>query len=92
MIELHGDVEQKGRVGLGMLLAGLTVFLMALILLLGNMRLYELRQSNARLEQELSERRKAVSERGGDEEWLQQARALGLRQADPDQTVVLYLR
>ena len=91
-----GDVEEKRRTSPQSVLTALVIFVMAVVLLLGDIRLYELRQNNLRLEQEVRRLRQEAAEQDAQsenqEDRLTRAKALGLRETEPDQRVLLYLR
>lgn len=90
------EVEQKRRVGSGTLFVGLTIFVMALTMLTGNVKLYELRQESQELKKTLEERQEELAELKREIADLPdldaRARALGLREVDPAEVEVLHIR
>ena len=91
----HGpDRDVKTPRSPGAIFLGLVIFGMAVALLTGNVALYELRQENLRLEQQLEQRREELRERrdAPDADLSALIGKLELSPVDPDQIVVIHVR
>ncbi len=88
------EVEYKRRTSLGTILAGLAVMAAVLTLLMGNVKLYELRQESLQWEEQLEEQRKILAELEAEQgpELARRAGALGLKTPDPENVVILHIR
>lgn len=90
------EAEYKRRISSGAILIGLMIFVMALILLAGNVKLYELRQESLQLEETLEKYEEALEELEQEAYKLpslyQRAKDLGLQKIDPEEVQVLHVR
>ncbi len=86
------EVEKKRRVSLRGLLPVLAVFALLVVLLWSDARLYEKREENRRLEEELEQRREELAELEQTQDLRQRAEELGLREVDPSAVRELHIR
>jgi type II secretory pathway pseudopilin PulG len=80
---------ERERLQPGGLVLAVAVFGMLILLVVGNVRLYGLRQENQALENEIQEQEETIQQQ---RQWKQQALDLGLQTPEPQQTVILHLR
>lgn len=86
------EVEHKRRLPLQALLPALAIFAVLVVLLWSNARLYELRQENLALEEELKQRRTELAELEDTQDLRQRAETLGLQEIDPKAVRELHIR
>lgn len=94
--ETNRDVEQERCITPGTVLCVVTVFGLLLLLLAGNVRLYENRETVRNLSQTLTERQQELEELQQElkqkEPLRTRAEALGMEELDPQKVTVLHIK
>ena len=90
------DVETRQRMSLAGVVLWLSVFAIFAALLLGNVRLYELKEENRQLAEQLEEYQSEIEDlrakTAGEPDLRTQAEAMGLGEPDPAAVKILHIR
>lgn len=94
--EAKRDVEHEHRIAPGTILRLVTVFGMLLLLLAGNVRLYEKKEEVRSLSQTLTQQQEELQELQQElkqkEPLRTQAEALGMEEFDPQKVTILHIK